>query len=134
MAHPSAAKGKKYERDVLAYARKRGTDIERLRDTGVHDEGDFALRTGQLTFVLEAKAEKRINLSGYLAEADREAAVYSANRGGRPTIPAALVKRPGYGIGRSYVVMELDTFLGLTDRLEALYSGGIAPASTGSTP
>lgn len=134
MAHPSAAKGKKYERDVLAYARDRGTDIERLRDTGVHDEGDFAVRTGQLTFVLEAKAEKRMNLSGYLAEAEREAAVYSANRGGRPTIPAAVVKRPGYGIGRSYVVMELDTFLDLTDRIDMLHTGGTTSASTRSTP
>lgn len=132
MAHPSAAKGKKYERDVLAYARDRGTDIERLRDTGVHDEGDFAVRTGQLTFVLEAKAEKRMNLSGYLAEAEREAAVYSANRGGRPTIPAAVVKRPGYGIGRSYVVMELDTFLDLTDRIDMLHTGGTTSASTRS--
>ena len=134
MAHPSAAKGKKYERDVLAYARNRGTDIERLRDTGVHDEGDFAVRAGQLTFVLEAKAEKRMNLSGYLAEAEREAAVYSANRGGRPTIPAAVVKRPGYGIGRSYVVMELDTFLDLTDRIDMLHTGGTTSASTRSTP
>lgn len=134
MAHPSAAKGKKYERDVLAYARNRGTDIERLRDTGVHDEGDFAVRTGQLTFVLEAKAEKRMNLSGYLAEAEREAAVYSANRGGRPTIPAAVVKRPGYGVGRSYVVMELDTFLDLTDRIDMLHTGGTTSASTRSTP
>lgn len=134
MAHPSAAKGKKYERDVLAYARNRGTDIERLRDTGVHDEGDFAVRTGKLTFVLEAKAEKRMNLSGYLAEAEREAAVYSANRGGRPTIPAAVVKRPGYGIGRSYVVMELDTFLDLTDRIDMLHTGGTTSASTRSTP
>lgn len=134
MAHPSAAKGKKYERDVLAYARDRGTDIERLRDTGVHDEGDFAVRTGQLTFVLEAKAEKRMNLSGYLAEAEREAAVYSANRGGRPTIPAAVVKRPGYGIGRSYVVMELDTFLDLTERIDMLHTGGAASASTRSRP
>lgn len=134
MAHPSAAKGKKYERDVLAYARNRGTDIERLRDTGVHDEGDFAVRTGQLTFVLEAKAEKRMNLSGYLAEAERDAAVYSANRGGRPTIPAAVVKRPGYGIGRSYVVMELDTFLDLTDRIDMLHTGGTTSASTRSTP
>lgn len=132
MAHPSAAKGKKYERDVLAYARNRGTDIERLRDTGVHDEGDFAVRTGKLTFVLEAKAEKRMNLSGYLAEAEREAAVYSANRGGRPTIPAAVVKRPGYGIGRSYVVMELDTFLDLTDRIDMLHTGGTTSASTRS--
>lgn len=132
MPHPSAAKGKKYERDVLAYARNRGTDIERLRDTGVHDEGDFAVRTGQLTFVLEAKAEKRMNLSGYLAEAEREAAVYSANRGGRPTIPAAVVKRPGYGVGRSYVVMELDTFLDLTDRIDMLHTGGTTSASTRS--
>ena len=134
MAHPSAAKGKKYERDILAYARRRGTDIERLRDTGVRDEGDFAVRTGKLTFVLEAKAEKRMNLSGYLAEAAREAAIYSANRAGRPVVPAAVVKRPGYGVGKSYVVMELDTFLDLTSEIEALYGGGVTSSPPRSTP
>lgn len=126
MTHPSAVKGKKWERDTLHHARLQGHDVERLRDTGAKDEGDLALRASLLTFVLEAKAEKRITLADYMNQADVESAHYSANRNGAPVIGAALVKRSRHGIGKGYTIFHYDDILRLTRALEVLYSGASA--------
>lgn len=128
MSNPSAIKGKKWERDALHHARDQGHDIERLRDTGAKDEGDLALRTGLLTLVLEAKAEKRITLADYMNQADVESAHYSANRLGIPVVGAALVKRSRHGTGKGYTIFNYDDILRLTRALEVLYSGA-SPAT-----
>lgn len=122
MSNPSKAKGSRWEKDVVQHVRDGGQKAERLVTAGALDEGDIALPVGDTTFVLEAKDERKWDLSGYVDEAVLEAQNYSKARGGVPVYPAAVVKRPRRGAGQAYVIMPLDSFLELTAELEVLYA------------
>lgn len=110
--------GKKYQRDLMKYLREQGLDAENLRETGVEDEGDVALRIlntmfpGERRFVLEAKREKGFKLGPWLGEAVTERDHYDRHRGlETPSGFVVVHARRNYPIGRSFVTTELDEWL-----------------------
>lgn len=102
MSHPSKRKGSDFEIKLEAYLQSCMLPAKRQPARGKLDEGDIHL--GDL-WVIEAKAEKSINLPGYLAELEVEMANAERPYG------VVVVKRRNHQIGRSYVVMELDRFI-----------------------
>lgn len=110
-------KGTLWETKLLNHLRSNGFDVERLRLTGKEDEGDLVVKDGGVVIV-EAKDEKRINLAGYLREAEAEAENYAKHRGLDPQLvtPVAIVKRRNHGVGKAYVVMTVDTFFDIGSR------------------
>lgn len=105
--------GKRYETELLRYAREKGIDIEKLRLTGEEDEGDLLIRGGHARFVVEAKREKGFNLAGWIKEAERERENYIKHRGYSlaPTGFVVVHKARGKGVGQSYVTTTLDEWL-----------------------
>jgi len=87
---------------------------ERLHLSGRNDEGDIAVTDfdGGLIYLIEAKAEAKINLSGYMNEVHVERVNYAKARGLDPetVMPVAVVKRRGYPIEKAYVVTTLEDF------------------------
>jgi hypothetical protein len=87
---------------------------ERLHLAGKNDEGDVAVTDvdGGLIYLCEAKAEAKINLSGYMNEVHVEVVNYAKARGLDPesVMPIAVVKRRGYPIEQAYVVTTLADF------------------------
>jgi hypothetical protein len=65
--------------------------------------------------VLEAKNVSRMNLGGWVQEAEVEAANYATHRGLDPDDVhwAVVHKRKGKGVAKSYVTLSLDEFLRL---------------------
>jgi len=62
MTSAQKAKGSAFERDAQNHARERGLNIERLRATGTHDEGDLALQSAGFfkpSIVIPAALHKR---------------------------------------------------------------------------
>jgi hypothetical protein len=117
MSNTSAARGSAWERASLKHARdEKGLDAERLRLTGKEDEGDIVIRIGEQRFIQENKAVARLNLSGWVDEAEVEAKNFAAHR---PNINpdnvfgAVVLKRRNHGVGKAFVVMEYDTYLRL---------------------
>lgn len=106
-------KGGIFERDLLKYLREgQGLDAERLRLTGVEDEGDLLVRFhDQQRLVIEAKNVARMNLAGWVAEAEAEANNYAVHRG--IAVPDFVVvhKAKGKGTGRAYVTTTLDQYI-----------------------
>lgn len=109
--------GALWETTLLNYLRSTGHKAERLRLAGTNDEGDIVV-TGNWpsrALVIEAKAEKQMNLASYVQEAESEAGNYATRRG----LPAydvdwcAVIKRRNHPVGKAYVVMTLGHFLGL---------------------
>jgi hypothetical protein len=106
--------GTKFESDVVRYLRERlGDDrIERRAKSGAKDRGDIAgVRTalGERV-VIECKDVARLNLSGWVDEADIER--------GNDDAAVGLVahKRRGYGpaqMGGTYVTMTLEDVVAL---------------------
>ena len=86
-----------------------GEKVERLRLAGRDDEGDLAIEDDGLYLVVECKAEKEIDLSGYMREALRERDNYAKARGLDPAdcLPMAIVKARGKAWNQAYVVMPL---------------------------
>jgi hypothetical protein len=118
MAHPSKVKGSKFERDLYTYLTSNDVDYERLRPTGVEDEGDGVARrlTRHFDFtVVEAKAENKIDLPGYLRELDREKDHFAKHRALDPDSVdgVVVVKRRMAGIGKAYVVQTVDDYFGI---------------------
>jgi Holliday junction resolvase len=104
-------KGPLWETTLLKYLREHQLDAERLRLTGKEDEGDLVVKDGGVVIV-EAKNEKKIDLAGYLREAEAEARSYAKHRKLDPDLitPVAIIKRRNHGAGQAYVVMTVDTF------------------------
>lgn len=99
----SRRKGTAFETAVVNFLREAGYEsAERRALNGRNDKGDVAGLPG---WVLECKAEKTIDLAGYMGEACREA--QNANA----TSYAAVVKRRGKGVSEAYVVMPLAVFV-----------------------
>jgi hypothetical protein len=69
--------------------------------------------------VLELKAEKRINLSGYMKEAQVESENFAKarRRGSDRPVAVAAVKARNKGIDKTYVILELAEFQRLMRRL-----------------
>jgi Holliday junction resolvase len=101
----SKIKGTAYETAVVRHLNDNGFPYaERRALAGNLDKGDIA---GIPSVVMECKAEQRIDLSGYMDE------VATEKRNAAAQVGVAIVKRRNHGVGRSYVVLELDDFLEL---------------------
>ena len=108
-------RGSSFESALVAYIRERfSLRAERLHLSGAMDQGDIAVDDVGLVYLIEAKAEKAINLSGYITEAEVERKNYCRARGipESGVMPLAVVKRRGKGIGDAYVVTTLNQFFG----------------------
>jgi hypothetical protein len=117
------ARGTEWETALVTYFRYRGKEIgataERLRLAGRDDEGDVAVHiptTKDPVVIVEAKAPgkgKPIDLSGWLREAETEAANYARRRelGDRP-LPVVVIKAANKPVDQAYVVMRLKEFFG----------------------
>lgn len=85
-----------------------GGEVFRSPSWGVNDKGDL-LNTGD--FVFEAKAVRKIDLSGFLDETETE----RKNAGRRWGV--CVIKRRNHHIGKAYAVMTLDQYLDLIEAL-----------------
>jgi Holliday junction resolvase len=111
------AAGTAFETALLAKLRSFGLNAERLRLSGKRDEGDIAAfdpADPQTIWVIEAKAEKSMNLAGYIREAEVERENYAAKRGILPddVMPVVVVKRRNQPIEKAYVVTTVEQFFG----------------------
>lgn len=98
----SKSKGRSWENDVVAYLREHGIPAERRRLTGTQDCGDVS---GWRGVVVEAKACKIINLSGWADEAETEA-INAEERYGCPHYALVLAKRRGAkSVGEGYAIL-----------------------------
>jgi Holliday junction resolvase len=106
-------RGKGFESDLVAWLRAQGYDAERLPLAGTKDEGDIVVRHGSgkgaIYDVIECKAPgagNAIDLSGWLREAETEAANFAAARGIDPANvnPVVAIKARGKGIDQAYIV------------------------------
>lgn len=113
MANPSKRKGSDWEVALRDYALDNGIDITRLSANGSRDMGDLAIRLGGKHYVVEAKAAKSLDLATWVTEAAVEADNYATlNRLDRAlAVPIVVVKRRMAGVGKAYVVQELDWWL-----------------------
>lgn len=114
MSSKSRRTGSEFELRVLRWVREvAGLPAERLRLAGRNDEGDIAVQDVGLVYLIEAKAEQKIDLSGYIREAEVEAVNYAKARGLDPetVMPIVVVKRRNQPVEKSYVVTTLAQFL-----------------------
>ena len=113
MTNKSKAIGTEWETRLVEYLRPRMGVAERLTIAGVNDQGDLWFPHGGHYYVVEAKAEKKIDLSAYVTEAEREAFHFAKARGIPEHLvhPMAIVKRRNYPVGKAYVVHTLDSYI-----------------------
>ncbi|MFE7624286.1 hypothetical protein [Streptomyces sp. NPDC057509] len=108
MANPAKAKGTAWESALVAYLREyHNPDARRNAQMGRLDIGDVS---GYYLHAVEAKAEKSITLSDYIAQANREAV-----HAGQP-FGCAVVKRRMKGTADGYVVRDVATDVRLMTR------------------
>lgn len=109
MSNPSKRKGTAWEVAIRDYLLELGFRVNRHSANGVNDIGDLSVDHAGEHYVLEAKAQKTLDLSGFLAEAAREAAAWAALNKVDPdkVHPVVIVKRRNHGVDRAYVVQEL---------------------------
>lgn len=107
-------RGSQFETDVVKYVRSLGFPAERLRLAGRADEGDVAVQDVGTVYLLELKATRALDLSGWVRESEVEAANYAKARGLDPDTvwPLAVWKRTGKPIGQALVITTLDALLG----------------------
>ena len=98
MVNPSGRKGSQWETDVAKYLAEEFPGVERRVKNGVLDRGDI---TGLGSVVIEAKAERTIDLPGYLKELEVECANADARFG------FVFVKNRRHGIGDGYAVLSI---------------------------
>ena len=99
MSNPSGRKGAAWETDVAKYLAEEFPGVERRVKNGVLDRGDI---TGIPGVVIEAKAERSIDLPGYLAELEVEKVNADADFG------FVFVKNRRHGVGAGYAVMSIE--------------------------
>lgn len=108
-ANPSKARGTAFETLWTNYVREHHNPYARRNaQTGTKDIGDV---DGYYLHAAELKAEQRITLSDYIAQANREAA-----HAGQP-FGCAVVKRRNAGVAAGYVVRDVETDARLLNRL-----------------
>jgi hypothetical protein len=109
MSNPSKAKGTAWESLIVGYLREHhNPEAHRNVQMGAKDIGDI---DGYYLHALEAKAEKEITLSSYIAQANKEAI-----HAGQP-FGCAVVKRRMKGVADGYVVRDLATDVRLLNRM-----------------
>jgi hypothetical protein len=102
----SRRKGTAWESSVVDYLKRSGFPYaERRAMCGTNDRGDIA---GVPGVMLECKAERSIDLAGYMDEVKAE------TRNAGTAIGAAVVKRRNRGVADAYVVMTLKQFAEMT--------------------
>jgi Holliday junction resolvase len=113
VSSPSKRKGSAWETDLRTYLIDCGFDTVRNTTNGANDIGDLAVRVNGRHYVIEAKATKTLDLSGFLAEAEVEQQNYAALNRLDPGLvhPLVVVKRRNHGVSRAYVVQELGEWL-----------------------
>jgi Holliday junction resolvase len=104
-------RGAAFEIDLADWFMQQGLNAQRLPRAGRNDIGDVFLPAHNDIYVVEAKAPRRdgkIDLSGWLREADVEAENYRKhkNLATAPT-PLVIIKASNKGIEESYVVQRL---------------------------
>lgn len=104
MANPAKAKGTTWETTVVSYLRESGIPANR---TGSADAASGDIHAGDWT--IEAKAEARIDLPGYLKQL--AAAAVAAKR--PPYKSAVVVKNRRHSAGEAYAVMSAENYRGL---------------------
>lgn len=108
----SRRKGTAWESAVVEYLQAAGfPHAERRALCGVNDKGDIAGIPGVM---VECKAEKAIDLAGYMDEVKVQTANAHAQVG------VAVVKRRNRPAGDAYAVMPLSAFVELLDHAGAL--------------
>lgn len=108
MSNPNKAKGDRWERAVLEFFQAVfGRSAIRPRQEGYIDVGDLHLSP----FACQLKDEAKHDFSGYLNDAEKQAAAAGEDYG------AAIVKRRRYATEKAYTVTSLLTFRRVTARL-----------------
>lgn len=104
--------GAEWETRLLHQLRDTGHDIERLHLNGREDEGDLILKTGNKTYVIEAKAGQQ-HLAQFVKEATCEARNYEThrNRENNSTIGLVVMKQRNKPWSEAYVVSTLNELL-----------------------
>jgi len=104
-------RGAAWEIDLADDFVLRGLNAQRLPRAGRNDIGDVVLITDTDTYIIEAKAPRRdgrIDLSGWLKEADVEAENYRKAKKLKDTpTPLVIIKASNKGVGEAYVVQRL---------------------------
>jgi hypothetical protein len=108
-------RGAAWEIDLADELVNEGYEAQRLPRAGRNDIGDVFLKTVNDAYVIEAKAPRRdgrIDLSGWLREAEIEAENYriSKNLSIAPT-PLVIIKASNKGVMEAYVVQRLSDAL-----------------------
>ena len=98
MANPSGRKGAAWETEVARYLADIFPGVERRVKNGRLDRGDIS---GLPNVCIEAKAERSIDLPGYLDELEVEQANADARFG------FVFVKNRRHGIGDGYAVLSI---------------------------
>lgn len=113
MSSPSKRKGTAWETGLRDYFLDRSVTVRRNPTNGAFDIGDLAVEIDGVHYVVEAKATKALDLAGFTSEALKEAANYAElNRLPMGVVrPIVIAKRRNHGVGRAYVVQELDWWL-----------------------
>ena len=114
MSSANKRKGAQFETDVMKWLRQQdGITAERLSKAGVNDEGDLVVRSEEAgLYILELKNRKKLDLPVFWEEAQVEARNYAKARGNGEAPPAfVIVKRRGVGIGKSWVIQDLDQWV-----------------------
>jgi len=113
VANPNGRKGALFETSVMKWLRERGVSAERLTKAGSKDEGDIVCVVANKTYIFELKNRKAITLPAFWDEAITEAKNYAVARGLEQTPPAyVIIKRRNAGIEKSWVVQDLEQWLG----------------------
>lgn len=104
--------GAEWETRLLHQLRDTGHDIERLHLNGREDEGDLILKTGNKTYVIEAKAGQQ-HLAQFVKEATCEARNYETHRNkqNQSAIGLVVIKQRNKPWSEAYVVSTLNELL-----------------------
>jgi hypothetical protein len=112
MSSSNKRKGAQFETDVLKWVRQRSAHLtaERLSKAGANDEGDLVVRSESSgLYILELKNRQKLDLPAFWEEARVESLNYAKARGIGEVPPAfVVVKRRGVGIGKSWVIQDLE--------------------------
>jgi hypothetical protein len=108
-------RGANFESALRDWLREEGLKAERLARTGKEDEGDVYVENFRnCPIIIEAKApgaNGRIDLAGWLKEAEVEAANYAKHRNIEHKVPGIVViKARGKSIDDAYVVIRLKDY------------------------
>lgn len=117
MTNPPKATGTRFETEVVNYLNETPFNAVRTGSAAV-GEGDihFGSMSDDGEWTIEAKAEQKIDLPGYLKQLEGEL----TRRGAIPFKAAAVVKNRRHNVGDAYAVMRLERFRQLAAYVRAL--------------